>query len=37
VIKAHSGAVRSVSYSLDSALILTSSDDKYVKIWSATN
>jgi len=34
LIKAHSGAVRGLSWSWDGAHLLSCSDDKSVKIWS---
>lgn len=33
VFKAHHGAVRSVDFSTDGQYLLTSSDDKFVKMW----
>ena len=32
-IKAHSASVRSVNYSSDGRLLLSTSDDKTVKVW----
>jgi len=34
-IKAHSAAVRSVSFSKNGKLLVSSSDDKTVKVWNA--
>lgn len=36
-MKVHTAAVRSVCFSRDSALLLTSSDDKTVKLWNVAN
>jgi len=36
-IRAHSGAVRSVNFSSDGRLLVTTSNDKTVKVWNAVD